>query len=233
MSPSRLSLTCLLASRWMRFALVALAAGFSFTGCHTPHLQNIVLGPDYVPGNVFKPSPTLPPNFRRVAVLPLACDATQVDALAGQRSLEPVLRTELLKLKRFELTWVAADDLARWTGKSTWDAQEKLPPNLFAKLREQLGCDGILFCRLSRFHAYPPITIGWNLKLVEANKGETLWAVDETFDAGEPAVSNSARRYEQQHQKGGPVTDSPLILSSPQRFGAYTLSAILSTTPTQ
>jgi hypothetical protein len=200
-------------------------------GCDTIPLHNVVIGPDYQVSNVFRKSPFLPDNLRRVAVLPLSGDESQVEITAGQQTLDPVLRTELLKVRKFESIWVTPESLRQWTGRKIWEAEDRLSTNFFSKLREETGCDAVLFCRVSRFHAYPPLTIGWKLKLIEASQGQTLWAVDEIFDAGEPPVSNSARRYEQHHEKGGPVTDSPMILSSPQRFGHYTAWAVLETLP--
>jgi hypothetical protein len=211
-------------------ALLALVIGS--TGCKTAPFNQIVLGPDYPVSNVFRVNGTLPPDLRRVAVLPLLVDPNQTDGAAGQQSLEPVLHTELLKTKRFELVWVSPEQLQQWTGKPLWTAEDKLPQNFLAKLREQTGCDAVLFSQLSRYHPYPPLILGWKLKLVTQNKAEVLWAVDEIFDAGEPLVSNSARRYEHEHQKGGPSTDSPMILASPQRFGHYTVYALLGTLPT-
>ncbi|MFO1497043.1 MAG: hypothetical protein U1G07_01375 [Verrucomicrobiota bacterium] len=222
---------------WLLFRTIRFAATLSplllLGGCHSAPLQKVVLGPDYQPSNYHRRSDHLPVDFRRVAVLPITCDSTHADTLAGSQTLEPVFRTELLKTSRFEVNWVSPDDLGRWTGQKQWDADAKLPPDFFAKLRDQLGCDGVLFCRLNRYRPYPPLAIGWNLRLVETAHLETLWAIDELFDGGEPLVVNAARRYENQHQKGTPTTDTPLILTSPSRFGQYTAWAALSTLPTR
>jgi hypothetical protein len=219
-------------SRSRAHGCLFLAALFLLAGCQTPPLHNMVMGPDYHASNIFRLSDSLPSDFRRVAVLPMTSSELDPSMLASRNTLEGTLQTELLKTKRFELIWIAPDSLQRWTGRRTWDSEEKLPADLFATLREKTACEGILFCRLSRFSPYPPLVIGWNLKLVDVVRTNTLWSADEIFDAAEPAVSNSARRYEQRHEKGGPVTDSPMILNSPQRFGHYTASALLNTMPT-
>ncbi len=209
---------------------LALCIG-GLTACQVPHPTNFVLGPDYQVGNAYQQDPVLPSDLRRVALLPLIGDENQLDIVAGCQSLEPVLRTELLKTRKFEIVSISPDDLRQWTGRKSWSAEDKLPPNFFNKLHEQTGADGVLFARVTRFHAYPPMVIGWSLKLFRNNQAQSLWAIDEIFDAGDPPVSNSARRYEQQHQKGGPVTDSPMILASPDRFGHYTAWAALGTLP--
>jgi hypothetical protein len=206
------------------YSLVLLLA---LTGCYT---QKTAVGPVYHPSNVFRLGDTLPSSLRRVAVLPLTGEEGP-DAHAGSQTLEPVLHTELLKTGKFELIVVSPDALRQWTGRKLWEAQDKLPADFFGKLHEQTGCDGVLFCRLSRFRAYPPLVIGWNLRLVETAKSETLWAIDDVFDAGEPTVLSAARHFQQQHQKSGPVIDSPFILNSPERFGHYTAWAVLGTLP--
>lgn len=208
-----------------------LAVVLGVAGCQTAPMNKVVLGPDYKPSNVYRRDERLPLTFRRIAVLPLTWDESHAEASAGAMALEGGLRTELLKTAKFELLWISPDALGRWTGKKDWKADEELPSDLFRKLREEVGCDGVLFCRLSRFRPYPPLAVGWNLRLIDAADAQPVWAVDELFDSGEPAVSNSARRYEQQHQKGGPSTDAPLILTSPSRFGQYAASAVLGTLP--
>ncbi len=209
----------------------AFALLLMLTACQTAPLNQFVLGPDYQPSNVYKQAAALPPTLRRIALLPLYHDDGQVDVVAANQSLEPVLETELQKTQKFELVRVSPDALRQWTGKKYWAADEKLPPNFFAILREQTGCEGVLFGRVSRFHPYPPLVVGWNLKLVAVADAQAVWAIDETFDASEPLVSNSARRYEQHHPTGVPATDTPMILNSPRRFGHYTVWAALGTLP--
>ena len=226
------------ASRQLFRALACLASSLTFffgalilAGCQMAPPHKPIFGPDYQVSNVFHPVDPLPPELRKVAVLPLFVEPAQEDGATAQQSMEPVLRTELLKVKRFDLVWVSSDELRQWTGRKEWSAEDKLPPNLLAKLHEQTGCDAVIFSQISRYRPYPPLILGWKLKLIATKAPQILWAVDEIFDAGEPRVSNSARRYEMEHQKGGPVTDFPMILSSPERFGHYTVHALLATLP--
>jgi hypothetical protein len=211
--------------------VIAMGMLLMLGACQTAPFKTLAPGPDYQPSNVHRSADHLPRDFRRVAVLPITFDENQSDAIAGAQTLEPVVRTEMLKTGQLEWVWVTPEALGRWTGRRRWEADEKLPADFFKRLREELACDGVLFCRLRRFRPYPPLVIGWNFQLIEATRLETLWAIDELFDCGESSVANSARRYEQQHQKGGPVADPPLILTSPVRFGQYTAWAAVSTLP--
>lgn len=201
-------------------------------GCATFAPADQVRGPSYRPGNYFNAAARWPLHWKRVAVLPLAETAANDPELDGRRQLEPVLLTELAKLQRFEVQVVSATDLRRWTGRETWRASDELPQDFFARLRQATGCDAVLFCELTRFEPYPPLVVGWRLTLVEGERGQVWWAVDEVFDASEPAVANGARRYQLARAQGTPPTgDSRGILHSPRRFGHYATSALLGTMP--
>lgn len=201
------------------------------SGCRTGALRGPVCGPGFEPANVFRASERLPHQFRRVAVLPLTFEQAEGETGAAGLSLEPVLRSELLKTGKFELVWITPEALGRLTGKKAWNADETLPSDFFDSLQRESACDGVLFCKLSRFRPYPPLAVGWNFKLVETTSTQPIWAADELFDGGEPAVINSARRYEEEHQKAAFTTDTPLVLTSPARFGQYAASAVLRTLP--
>jgi hypothetical protein len=213
--------------------LVILAVGVMFlTGCNTLQLSDRVIGPDYSPENVHRMSGRLAPEVRRVAVLPVTFDARGVDAETGRATLEPVLYRELGKTKRFELISVSPEQLRHWTGRTAWTAEERLSVDLLKLLRDELGCEAVLFSRVTHFHAYPPLVVGLNLKLVDAEHPKFLWAVDEVFDAADPSVVNGARRYQQrQEQLPAALADSHSILNSPSRFGHYAASALFATLP--
>src|SRR5439155_14524295 len=111
---------------------------------------------------------------------------------------------------------------------STWNAEDTLPPNFFQLLENQLGCDAVLFSRLSLFHPYPPLAVGWNLKLVQLEEAKVLWAADEVVDAADRSVVSGARRYQKtQEQLATGLADSHSILVSPKRFGQYAADIIL------
>ncbi len=173
----------------------------------------------------------LPGEVRRVAVLPLSYRESSALLVSGKQSLEPILATELTKASRFESFLVEPAQLKQWTGREHWDAYEALPPTLFRTLVEKTGADAVLFTTLSDYKPYPPMTIGWRMKLVTIS-ADTLWAVEEVFDSADLAVSNSARRYDRDHVRNNPaLEDSRSILLSPARFGQYTLQALFETLP--
>jgi hypothetical protein len=213
-------------------ALAAVLAGFlAAAGCQTKSMSDPIFGPDYSATNAFRKEAVLPATVRRVAVLPLSFNERDSASVSGEQLMEPVFKAELNKASRFETVYVTPTQLELWTGRERWDDFEQLPPDLLRILGEKTGCDGVLFARLTQFKAYPPILVGWRMKLV-ALDADILWSVDELFDAAEEPVSNSARRYSRGRVKNNPVLeDSRSILLAPSSFGQYTLHAVFDTLP--
>jgi hypothetical protein len=128
---------------------------------------------------------------------------------------------------------VEPKQLKEWTGKDRWDAYEELPLSLIHTVEDKTGAQGVFFAHLTEFKAYPPMVIGWRMKLVGDNL-QAIWALEEIFDAAEEPVSNSARRYDRgQVKNSSALEDSRSILLSPKRFGQYTLKAVLETLPSR
>jgi len=238
-------------------ATVWVAGLLLVVGCKSLRLSDAVYGPSYTPQNVHRSSERLASEVRRVAVLPVTCDSTQSDGEAGRDLLEMVLGEELGKTRKCELLKISPDQLRQCTGRLAWTGEERLPANFFKALRDEFGCDAVLFCRVTQFHAYPPLRLGLSLKLVQvqslkskvqspapAPPDQTLdfgletldslvvWAVDEVFDAGEPSVVNGARRYQQGRERlPASLADSCVILNSPRGFSRYAASTLLATLP--
>ncbi len=207
-------------------------------GCHSLTSLTWLKPRQEVPGagatrdNVYLSAPVLPPDVKRVAVLPLTTDERYADLLAGRETLDPVLNAELTKTERFEVIRVTGEGLRNCTGSTGWRGEEALPPGIFSSLRETYGCDAVLFCQLTEFRAYAPLAVGWRLKLVDARTRQILWAGDEIFDAGQSAVKVGASRYQSKHQRSGKaLPDDWVMQNSPRRFGQYTVAKLLATLP--
>jgi hypothetical protein len=224
--------------------LVAVLAGF-LSGCATSPVDPGLTGPFHKIGNYFLINQRLPPEIRRVAMLPLTASQNGQAAGAGREGFEPILYGELTKSRVFEVMRISEDRLEQWTGKPKWSSHDELPADFLAKVREQTACDAILFSELSFYRAYPPVAVGWRLLLVKADDGQVLWSVDEIFDSGEPSVMNSARRYALQNErvsaelsKEASTRHGPLFqtrvpgldwLSSPSQFAKYAANAAIDT----
>lgn len=210
----------------------ALSFLFFITGCKSLQISDPVTGASYRPDNYYRSWSHLPVNIRRVAVLPATCDATLSDVQSGRDLLEPIISEELGKTKKFEVIAVTPSQLRTWTGRSSWRAEDPLPPEFLKVLQRELECDAVLFSRVTQYRAYPPITVGFSFKLAEVTTANFVWATDEIFDSSEPSVVNSARRYQLMREQLPPsLADSHSILSSPSGFGRYAASSVFQTLP--
>jgi len=203
-------------------------------GCAIGTPQDLVRGKGYQPQNVFVEGATLPKNIRRVAVLPLVCDDKDFNLDQGRAQLEPVMMSELIKTKKFEVVSSDSAFLKNRTSRADWTGEEILPPEFFSLLRESSGCDAVLFSRLTVFRAYPPLAVGWRVRLVDVQTGKTLWAADEVFDGGEAAVEDGARHHQLTEDRspwGAP--NEWFVQNSPSKFGQYTAARLLATLPSR
>jgi hypothetical protein len=211
---------------------LALTTTLFLTGCKTCEFAAASLNAPYAPDNIFIAVPQLPDDLKRVAVLPLACGERRTDLVEGCGTLGPVLVTELIKSKKFEVVPIPSEELTRLTGRADWTGEEVLPAGFLDSLEKKYGCDAVLFCQLTEFQPYPPLAVGWRLRLVEVRGHKTLWAGDEHFDAGKPAVMAGARLYQKREQRLlGDDTADWLALNSPRQFGQYSIARLLDTLP--
>jgi hypothetical protein len=220
-----------------------LAAGCSSTYLSSPYLPTQVqdLGPGYKPSNIYLRAPALPADLKRVALLPLTTTTPTQFLEAGAESLEPILYAELEKSKRFELVPVSREQLRQWSGEPGWRADEPLPPDLFEKIRSATACNAVMFSQITRYQPYQPVAVGWKFSLIEtpvksietkAAKSAIIWSADEVLDSGDPAVATSARNYYTQHLRNEAASaDVSTMMSSPTRFGQYTIATLLATMP--
>lgn len=208
-------------SNILPFAAIGLLVIFS-CGCSTTNIKDTVIGPDYVPSNIYtNPAPPMK-LIKRVAVLPITTTVKEFNDDYIRKQYQSVVLGELIKAKRFEIQEITPETLRELTGKREWTAEEKLPTDFFTRIRDIYGCEAILFIRLTVYKPYPPVAFGWNWKLVECDSARILWSADEVFNGGDNNVSNSARRFYQNHLAiNMPGIDSGYILRTPRYFCQY------------
>jgi hypothetical protein len=221
-------------ARWIRALLVS---GLMFGGCTlpAPRFANFTpLTPDYEPGNVYSYGTGISPDLKRVAVLPLACEEQRPELQDGCNVLNPILQSELIKTRKFEVVCVSPESLRNRTGRLTWKGSEVMPRQIFDSLREVYGCDAVLFCQVTAFRAYEPLAIGWRMRLVNAQTGQTVWALDEIVDAGQPSVRDGAAHYASAElQSSQEDRGNWRLRNSPRQFGQYAAAQAFATLPTR
>lgn len=210
-------------------ALSVVAVG---NGCARGSLLSQVTTSSYKPSNVYLEEPYFPADIKRVVVLPLTALADDAGTEFGREALGPLLLNELGRSRLFELVTVSPEELRLMTGRNSWTGEERLPNDFFETLKVKLGVDAVLFCRLTQYRAYEPLTVGWRLKLLETTEPHVVWALDEVFDARIPEVAAAARRFALQNpDTASSSPDSHAALVSPRRFGQYTANAVVQTLP--
>lgn len=206
----------------------------ALTGCASVMDVFPSAGPVYRPKNIYRGVEKLPQDVKRVAVLPLRVDAKDVATEQARPWLQKALLSELSKAARFELVPVKPEQLRDWSGRMAWGTEEELPEGFLERIRKETGCEGVLFSQVTGYRAYPPLAIGWRLRLVDVDRLQVWWAADEWFDAGDVAVANAARRhYLDRAPRPLALADAQQILYSPLRFGTYTASALAATCPSR
>ena len=193
---------------------------------------SIIQAADYQPDNVFVRPSAWPPDLRRVAVLPLAAESLGADLPEGCEALQPVLFDELVRTEKFEVVSVRPENLRAGSGRAAWTGTEPLPEGFFDSLRREYGCDAVLFCELTVYHAYAPLAIGWRLKLADARTQKIIWAADTVFYAGQPGLARNAVKFMRQRDPAATTDESRWqSANSPRQFGRYTAAEIIGTLP--
>ncbi len=215
---------------------LALGFGVLAAGCHNaPLVADIPMGPSYIPANFHQLAPSFGSRVKKVLLLPLKAGNAQDNMREGVEVLESVMVSEVMKSGRFEVVAGDRERLNQMLRMPTLSADEKLPQDFLKKVRDEFGCDAVMFSMLTQYRPYPPIAMGWKLRLVDAVDGQTWWTADEVFDATDDRVAVGARKFQQQNMKYNgaiPVLqDTFTVLLVPRQFGMYSVHAVVETMP--
>jgi hypothetical protein len=183
------------------------------------------------PANIYRAVPIMPVSVQRVALLPLPAAGTTAEAEFGREALERALIEELGRTRQFEVVAVSTEQLRRWTGRNTWTDEEALPHDLLDKLRGALGVDAVLFARLTHYHPYPPLTVGWRFKLATCQQPQILWAADEVCRAPDPAPASAPRRKWWHILTAHDPVETPPVVRSPTEHGRLAARRLFHTLP--
>ena len=209
-----------------------LAIGLILAGCQTPKPSLPELGARFEPKNVYRAVDALPGNLQRVVLMPVTLSTPDLATLDHRNQLAKILEEELKKTHRFEVIKATPEELRRGFGKDAFSAGEPLPADLLTRIQSAHSADGVIFAQLASYRPFPPVAIGWELRLVTADQGGTLWSIDETFDASQAEVARSARDYFRGHHTGASeLADPQSDLRSPSRFCRYTAQTVWQTLP--
>jgi hypothetical protein len=185
------------------------------------------------PKNVYTPAVVFPQNVKRLAVLPVCIDDGNASLSDGRDALEPVLNEELVKTGKFEIVRISSEQMRSCSGRNSWSGEEVLPNDLLASLRDATGCDAVIFSRLTLFRAYPPLAVGWRMKIVDVRSQQVLWAGDVAFDDGKKKKSELENKsaFSVSNWYSGDFSIEPGPENSPRNFGRQAVARLFSTLP--
>ncbi|HEX2100301.1 MAG TPA: hypothetical protein VHF69_06550 [Candidatus Synoicihabitans sp.] len=199
-------------------------------GCATRQLvKREELGPVFAPRNVTSVSRWWP-GIDRVVVLPTA-DASGKLPTTFAATFDQTWLRALQSSQRAEFVGLDRTLYSQITASPSPPASTSILPHAWAeRVKAATEADAALLVDVTQVSPYPPLILGWRLKLVHLPTGEILWAADEVFDAGDPAVARAARRHARAGASGRDG-DAIAVLQSPSRYGNYTVDALVALLP--
>jgi hypothetical protein len=209
-----------------KFLIFCAAGLLSLGGCQTGKVADKPR-PD-APQNWFVPS--VPGRvMRRVAMLPIYHARLPGEVL---KDVDSALVSELSKKAIFEVVPVSRAELEGLINLREVSSVDTIPGDLFPKLREHYGVEGVMFTDLTHYSPYRPVSIGVRSKLVDIESGKIHWASDVMLDSGNANVALAARDYQKVMCRDNfPVqSDGGTVLMSPRlfvRFAAHSNYASL------
>lgn len=198
-------------------ALVAVLA----TGCQSRRPRTVQARPD-APQNWFLP--TNPGRMiRRVVMLPVYHARIPGEVL---KDVDVALVAELSKKAVFEVVPLSRAEMEVLIGVREVSSVERIPGDLFRKVQDQYGADGVMFTDLTHYSPYRPVSVGVRSKLVDIESGRIHWASDVLLDSSNAGVAAAAREYQKVMCRDNfPIQgDGGTVLMSPRlfvKFAAY------------
>lgn len=164
--------------------------------------------------------------IKRVAILPAYHAKLPGETL---KEIDSALNAELSKKAVFEVVPITRSTMELLTDRREISSVERVPGDLFRKLRDQYGVDAVMFNDLTHYSPYRPVSLGVRSKLVDIETGGIHWASDVMLDSGNANVAASARAYQKvlcrdtspMKGDGGTVLMSPRLFAQFAAFSNY------------
>jgi len=147
-----------------------------------------------------------PERIIRIAVMPLGSEVRSIGGAKVEGRFTDELTVQLLKVDRFELVdKYKVDELMDYEGLTG----NELNDSIVKKLGRKLGAEAIIIGKITKYKTvtpklyilFDPPVIGVNLRMVSVKDGNTIWTVNEVFDAGEKSVQALVPKEERERLK--------------------------------
>jgi hypothetical protein len=206
-----------------------LCAALALSSCRRFEQEKVVRQAEpFLPKNLY-PTERLPIGFTRVAVLP--CYFADGDSPLLDY-VDEVFHQELTKQRLFETVRLSTEQMKVLFGIRRISSSGELPETFLSDIENATGANGVLLVDLDSYRAYKPLALSVRSKLVDIKSADFLWAIDETFDAGQPGVIVAANQF----QRGVQVNNisartTGSATASPRTFAKYVAHSTFSTLP--
>lgn len=201
------------------------------TSCRKLEHEKIIAETEpYQPRNLY-PIERIPSYFNRVVVMPNFHLDSSSQVLSYS---DDIFLKELSKIGIFETIHLPREKCMELFGQKRLSSSESLPENFLNTLHEKYGANGVLFLDLHSFTPYKPLSLGVRAKLVDIKSGEFMWAIDETFDAGNASVIAAVIQFQRtNHVQAISNKTSTSVLQSPRFFCKFVAHLMFKTLPSR
>jgi hypothetical protein len=208
---------------------ILLCVALAFSSCRRFEQEKVVRQAEpFLPKNLY-PTERLPINFTRVAVLP--CYFADEDSPLLDY-VDEVFHQELTKQRLFETVRVSTEQMKVLFGMRRASSTGELPETFLSDIQKATGANGVLMVDLDSYRTYKPLALSVRAKLVEIKSADFFWAIDETFDAGQPGVIVAANQFQRAIQVNNiSARTTGSATASPRTFAKYVAHSIFSTLP--
>jgi hypothetical protein len=208
---------------------IFLCVTLAFSSCRRFDQEKVVRQAEpFIPKNLY-PTERLPISFTRVAVLP--CYFADEDSPLLDY-VDEVFHQELTKQRLFETVRLSTEQMKVLFGVRRLSSSGELPETFLSDIENATGANGVLLVDLDSYRAYKPLALSIRSKLVDIKSSDFLWAIDETFDAGQPGVIAAANQFKRVPQVNNiSARTAGSATASPRTFAKYVASSTFSTLP--
>lgn len=201
--------------------LVLLIFAIAITGCKNicklsteKTASTYYINPNYKPGDV-----------GRVVFVELA---NQTPYPEISRDISEGFFKEMQQRQLFTITFVKLADPVYKTLQL--DVQGMYTLEQLAQVHKSLGCDAILLGTVNGYQPFPHMSMGLQLRLVDLETGQLIWAMDEAWDAADQSTKKRIKEfYKTQSDSGSKDIGEQIVTLSPLMFVKFIAHEVTST----
>lgn len=101
-----------------------------------------------------------------------------------------------------------------------------------AYIQKTLKVDAVIFGTIKRYQSFPHLQVALNLKMLDVNQGDLVWAMEQVWDSSDKQVGLRMRKYYSQRARNGyQPLDWKILVTSPRAFNKFVVDEVGDTFP--